>query len=210
MLITKFLLNCFLSNNLYLGYSKDFRNASMLFDIKLMGKNSLDLHNLNHTISTVRKLLVQFNSIWTKFGNIWFILTKLPAAIRYSKAFIFENKKYFKLEKINPILTLWDKGWVSGLLTNKGAFKADGEFKYFPTCLCYLNYTSNSSRFNEANNLKILQVGVADTNANCGVYQYSINANEKSSMSYLFLLKLFLSASYNHMSYTYKNFLIVK
>jgi len=61
-------------------------------------------------------------------------------------------------------------------------------FSQYPSVLFYLNYTSNLMRFSSIRKLGLLQFGIVDSNNSGVAFDYLINANEKSSTSYLFFL----------------------
>jgi hypothetical protein len=70
LVLEEFLLDTLINYNTYLGYSRSDLDTKMSFD--LAGKRRLiDIHNLDHTLYSVRNALSLANTVFSKQGNIW-------------------------------------------------------------------------------------------------------------------------------------------
>jgi len=183
-MLQNFFLSMLLTNIVYLGYSHQFTNSRMFIDL-LGTRKEVDIHNLAHTLFSLKKTLNLFFSCWNKCSTIWVIAIKNPiikACYSLNKQYIFRNTLY-----------IWTSKWISGLLLNNQITRSWIRQRQYPGCLFYLSYTGNIVRFTEPSKAGLLQSGLADSNSMRFRYNYSINANEKSVVSYLYFLNLLVS-----------------
>jgi ribosomal protein S2 len=61
----------------------------------------------------------------------------------------------------------------------------------YPSGVFYTNYTHNKDKFIEAFGRGLLTIGLADSNSARDGYNFLINANEKTSRSYLYFINFF-------------------
>ena len=183
-MIKNMLLSAFLTNIVYLGYNKHFTNSKMFIDL-LGVRKSVFLHNLNTTFFNFRKVLNLMLNNWLRFGISWIVAPRNAIIAHYFPLY----RKFYYLESI---LYFWLNKWRYGILTNMKQFSLLSTKLVYPSSLFYMNYTNNFMKLAEGENGGLLQFGIADSNSTRQYYTYLINANEKSSRSYLFFLNIIL------------------
>lgn len=174
-LIPTFLINTLLSNHLYLGYSKMFTSTAMSYDL-LGVRNQVYLHRLDHTLLSILNNIKLFQITWANFATLWYVLPEVDCFSVLQR--IWRHKFDVDLKRY---LIFWSQRWVAGFLSNKDLFVLHCHNKsLFPSFLFFVNQTTNFLKIHEASKSDILQGGVLDTNALTSLYQYSVNANEKT------------------------------
>jgi len=200
-MLKNFLLVTLLSNGVYLGYQKQFSNCAM-FTYLLGSRKNIDIHNLNISLFQFQKTLTLLRSSWFRFTPIW-VVAPLNKLI----------KKYYTLSSIYYTLTLlyiWIEKWSFNIFSNTvDNTKLETLRTFvFPAILFYLNFTDNKAKFNSVFRSGILQVGLADSNSSFNSYNYLVNANEKSAISYLFFLNTIFLEAVSILSVQKKTFLL--
>jgi ribosomal protein S2 len=98
--------------------------------------------------------------------------------------------KHLWAETIEDYIYFWYKRWSPGFLKNYSGFASMTMRVQYPNAIFYTNYTHNRDKFIEASERGILSFGLADSNSARSGYNFLINANEKTSKSYLYFINL--------------------
>jgi ribosomal protein S2 len=200
-MLSNLLLSTLLTNGTYLGYHKRFTNSRML--INLAGRRKdMELHNLNSTVFSFQKALKLLTVIWSRFSCLWVIAPRSKLIYTY---FVQSALTEF----MEDYLYFWYKRWSSGFLTNYSGFASMSVRVQYPSALFYTNYTQNRDKFVEAEQRGILTVGIADSNSLREGYNFLINANEKSSRSYLYFVNIIFSLALRTIFLLRRDFLII-
>jgi len=179
-MLKNILLSTFLTNIVYLGYSKQFTNSKMFIDL-LGVRKEIFLHNLNMTFLNFQKFLRLILNIWSHFGVVWVVAPRNT----FIKNYFYPYRKFYYLE---AVLHFWLLKWRYGVVTNMKQFSFLSTKLAYPSSLIYFNYTNNFMKLIEGEKGGLLQLGIADSNSSRQYYSYLLNANEKTARSYLFFL----------------------